>query len=176
MARRQLRQYRQQSRPNRGWAGDVPAAPLTVPAASKVLSSLLVLDNDGIDETILRVVGGIAIQSDQLSAVETQSGAVGMCLVTDTAVAVGITALPDPVTDVQDDVWFFYQSFATQLFFSTAVAFDAQGSTWFPFDSKAKRIFHSGQTVAVVIANSHATHGLKVQFNFRMLTQVRGTR
>ena len=161
--------------PNRGWAGQVPAASIAVPAASKVLVSQLVLDNDGIDETFLRVVGGIAISSDQSVANEDQVGAIGMCVVTDAAATVGITALPDPVSDVQDDMWFFYQPFAQSFTFNTAVGVDPQFATWYPFDQKAKRIVHSGSQVVVVIANSHATHGFAAFPLFRVLTQVRGT-
>ena len=175
MARHQFRQFNRQSRPNRGWAGAVASAPIAVPASSKVLAATLALDNDGIDETILRVVGGIAIQSDAVAS-EIQVGAIGMCLVTDTAAALGITAVPDPVTDVQDDVWFFYLSFAQKLQVFDATGANPNFATWYPFDQKAKRIFSSGNTVAVVVANAHATHGFEFMLNDRVLTQVRGTR
>ena len=134
------------------------------------------LDNQGIDETILRVVGGFSVASDQSAATETQLGAIGMCLVTDTAAGVGITALPDPVTDRQDDIWFFYASFAQEFNFQSAVGVDAGFAKWYPFDSKVKRIFHTGAQISLVGANAHASHGLRIAVFVRILTMVRGTR
>jgi len=140
-----------------------------------VLVATFALDNDGIDETVLRVVGGISIASDQAAASESQFGAMGMCIVTDTAAALGITALPDPVTDVSDDIWFQYVSWAQELRFSDATGFEPQFASWYPFDSKAKRILHSGQTVVVIVANASASFGFKFAVNLRVLSQVRGT-
>ena len=176
MARRQNQFRQSSSRPNRAWAGAAPAISTVVPAASKVLLSTVVLSNQGIDETILRVVGSVSILSDQVASSELQYGAVGMCLVTDTAAAAGIASIPDPVTDVQDDVWFFYQGFSQEFIVLTAVGSEPHFVTTYAFDSKAKRIFHLGSTVAVVAANAHATHGFAVALNFRLLSMVRGTR
>ena len=176
MARRQYQNQRRSSRPNRHWFGNVPAAFVTIPAASKVLLATFVLDNSGIDETILRWVGGVAVSSDQTAGSETQNGAVGACLVTDTAAAAGIASLPDPVTDVADDLWFFYQSFAQQMTFFSAVGVNADMATWYPFDQRGKRIMQQGQTLVVIGANAHATAGLNVAVNIRGLGMVRGTR
>ncbi len=176
MARRQLRQFSRQSRPNRGWAGSVAAAQTTVPAASKVLISTFSLDNDGIDETILRTVGMFQITSDQVAANELQLGAVGMCIVTDTAIATGITAIPDPVTDAGDDVWLLYKSFTQEFLQLDATGVYPQFATQYEFDQKAKRIVHSGMAGAIVVANAHATHGFQIALNLRVLSQVRGTR
>ncbi len=177
MANRQFRQLRQSSsRPNRTWAGSLLAAAVAVPAASKVLLASFVLSNQGIDETVLRTLGEIAIESDQTAANEFQIGAVGMCVVTDTAIATGITALPDPVTDVSDDIWFMYSSFAYRFGLVTGAGFSAQFANVSHFDSKAKRVFSSGQSIAVVVANAHASHGFNILLNTRLLAQVRGTR
>ena len=147
-----------------------------MPASSKVFVTSFVLANQGIDETILRVVGGVHVISDQVAASEDNFGAIGMCLVTDTAAALGITALPDPVTDVEDDVWFFYQSFAQRFLRGDNTGFESAAGRWYSFDSKAKRIFHTGQTIALVAANANATHAFNILVNMRVLGQVRGTR
>ncbi len=164
------------SRPNRTWAGAIPAAISTVPAASKVLLASATLSNPGIDETILRVVGQLGVGSDQTAAPETVIGAVGMCLVTDTALAVGVSSLPDPVTDVQDDIWFMYQAFVQKFEFESATGTTPNFLTQYAIDSKAKRIWHSGMSLAIVAANAHASQGLQLAFPNRVLTQVRGTR
>ena len=176
MARRQQRNFVRSSRPNRDWTGSIPVITIMIPAASKVLLASFALNNPGIDETILRTVGGVAVASDQTAQTENQIGAVGMCLVTDTALAAGIASLPDPVTDFSDDVWFMYQPFAQLTRFNDATGINFNAMTWYPFDSKAKRIMHNGMSLVVVAANASATEGMFVTMIFRMLSQVRGTR
>ena len=179
MARRQLRQFRSSgSRPNRGWGGTVATTNVNVPAASKVLLGTVALDNNFIDETFLRSIGGIKISSDQVSTNELQIGAFGVALVSETAAALGITAVPDPVTDADDDIWFVYQSFAQQFQFLDATGASLAGNfgAWYPIDSKAKRVVHGGMIGAIVVANSHVTHAFDIMFNLRVLSQVRGTR
>ena len=61
---------RQRKRHNNSWAAVIFSAFVTVPAASKVLLGTLVLSNPGIDETILRVVGNVVVESDQVGAAE----------------------------------------------------------------------------------------------------------
>ena len=175
MARFSRRQVgRSGSRPNRGWSPSLVFTAFTVlPANSFVFNQVLIPTNPGIDNTILRVVGELTISSDQTGASEEQVGAFGMILVTDSAVAIGVTALPDPSIDAGDDGWFVYQSFSQQ----TALNTIGVGSITYPIDSKAKRIVHgTGVNVAIMIANSHATQGLSFVITFRMLSQVRGTR
>ena len=129
-------------------------------------------NNPGIDLTILRVVGGIAVASDQSAGVESQLGAFGMIVVTDRAFAAGIASIPGPITDGDQDGWFVYQSFARD----GSLINEGLASTWWPIDSKAKRIITGeGITVAIVVENIHATHAMDFFFQVRMLAQVRGT-
>ena len=175
MARRQQRQFNRQSRPNRDWTGIAPAAATIIPASSKVLIATFVLASPGIDETILRTVGQISVAPDQTAAQEFQIGGFGLCIVTDRAVTVGITAIPDPVTEVDDDMWFVYVLFCQEFFPGAGTSTDFNMRTNYAFDSRAKRILTDGYTVAIVAANSHATHGLTIVPQFRMLSMVRGT-
>ena len=160
--------------PNRAWTGAIEAAPTTIPAGSKVLLSSFTLSNANIDETVLRTVGGLAIASDQAASAESQIGAFGLIRVSEAAIAIGITAIPGPVTDTDDDGWFVYVPFAQTVDFRTAAGY-ALYTRWYGFDSKAKRVFEEGVRVAVVAENAHATHGLNITAVFRMLTMVRGT-
>ncbi len=176
MARRFQRQSQVRRRtPNRSWSGTQTVAFTVIPAASKVLLSTFVLSNPNIDETILRVVGGVGVASDQNVASEAQIGAVGLHLITDNAFAIGITAIPDPITDITSDGWFMYQLFNQRNNFATAVGFDSIQMMWYPIDSTAKRVIVEGSRVAVVAANAHATNGMQIGLSFRMLMQVRGT-
>ena len=171
---RSQRQFSRRSRPNRTWTGLVQSSLTTVSASSKVLISSVVLSNQGIDETILRVVGGLRIMSDQTAATEDQIGAFGLVIITDAAFAIGITAISDPVTEISDDGWMTYVPFAQRFRFLDASGFSEPAGGWYPFDSRGKRILSSGQRIAVVIANAGST-GLLVSVTFRLLAQVRGT-
>ncbi len=172
MAVRRRGFQRSGARPNRGWASTIENVATVIPAASKVLLASFVPFASGVDETILRVVGGVMVSSDQSAAVEAQIGAVGLIIVTDVALAAGIASIPGPVTDAADDGWFVHQHFAQQ---SAAVA-DGPTSHWYPIDQKAKRILDgNGQAVAVVVENINAASGLSVVFQFRLLSQIRGT-
>ena len=73
-----------------------------------MLFATLVPTNPGLDITVLRTVGILSISSDQSGAAEQQIGAFGMICVSDSAVAIGVTAMPDPVVDADDDGWFVY--------------------------------------------------------------------
>ena len=124
----------------------------------------------------MRIVGQMSVSSDQDSADEEQIGALGLTMVTDTALAVGITAFPDPVTDVAADTWFMYQSFAQSFRFISGTGFDSINSMTYKIDSRGKRILEDGEVIVIIAANAHVTHGLKIAFPFRLLAQVRGTR
>ena len=56
--------------------------------------------------TIVRSRFEVGIISDQTAATEDQLGAIGMAVVSDQAVAVGVTAVPTPITDMGSDLWF----------------------------------------------------------------------
>ena len=172
MARRQsLPRRSSSSRPNRTWDGTTSSIYTNLAAASSVIISGFVAF--GGDQTILRTVGHMSVTSDQAGAVEQQIGAFGMILVSDTAFAIGITAMPKPIADQDNDGWFVYQSFSQQG--------DASVTSSLPrtyeFDSKAKRIVQlGGVTMAVILTNASASNGLQFSMNFRILSQLRGTR
>ena len=156
---------------NRSWSSVQDAAFSAVPAASKILVGTFSVANPGIDFTTLCVVGSISIASDQSAGIETQCGSFGLILVTDAAVAIGVTVMPSPHLDSSDDGWFVYKSFAQQS--SLAENFGPFSYTY-DFDSKAKRIHRGvGMQCAVMVSNSHATHGLEFLLQLRTLSMVR---
>ena len=59
--------------------------------------------------TIVRQYYEVLIRSDQSAAVETQIGAFGCCVVSEQASAIGVTAVPTPVTDAGSDLWMLHQ-------------------------------------------------------------------
>ena len=175
MARQRIARVRRSSTSNKAWAGTVTATATTVPAASKVLVGGFSLSNPNIDETILRVVGALAVSSDQQAASELQLGGFGMILVSDAAVAVGITAIPGPVTDIADDGWFVYVPISQHMTFISAVGVLPEVAHIYQFDSRAKRRVQEGQQIAIVAENAHATHGFKLTTTLRMLSMITGT-
>ncbi len=77
-------------------------------AGAKASPFQFVLSNAGINETIRRTIISILFKSDQASASENPNGAFGMGVFTSQAVSVGITALPGPLSEADDDVWFVW--------------------------------------------------------------------
>ena len=59
--------------------------------------------------TIVRTHIAWQLASDQAAAIETQVAALGGCVVSDQANAIGVTAVPTPITDLGSDLWFFHQ-------------------------------------------------------------------
>ncbi len=152
---------------NYSWAVLGTAAPVVVPAATKVLLGSFILAT-AFEETLVRVRGMLHIGSDQAGAVEAQIGAFGFIRVTDTALAVGVTAIPSPVFNADDDGWVLWQPFAQ----SGLIAAGRDGERYM-LDTKAQRIVRESQALAVVIENAHATAGLQVMFQLRALARFR---
>ena len=175
MPRRQFqRSFSRSSRPNRSWTGLVASATI-VPTSTKVLLGTFVLSNPGIDETVLRSVGQISVSTDNDGASEQQVGAWGMCIVSDVALAIGITALPSPVSEISDDFWFVHQTIVQRTEFITAAGFHPNVSRNYEFDSKAKRKLEDGSVIVLVAENS-GPHGFQMACGLRLLSQVSGTR
>ena len=172
MARRTFNSQRgnRGARPNRGWSTFGLDAFVTVAAASTVLVGGLTPSSTGIDLTILRTVGEMAVVSDQSAGAEQQIGAWGIIPVSDEAFAAGVASVPSPDVDGGHDGWFVFQYFGY-------LSDDGTEARRQVFDSKAKRIIAGdGVTMAIVVANFHATHGFSFLVNLRMLSQIRGTR
>ncbi len=172
MARRVQTTLRRGSRHNNAWFGVTSSTAITLAAGTSVLAGSLALSNAQIDETQLRVIGSITVTSDTAS-VEDQIGSAGLIVVSDAAIAVGITAIPKPSTDIEDDGWFCHTQFGQTS--SAASSSAGVNSLMYPFNSKAKRIVHDGQSIAIVVQNLHATFGLKFILQFRILSRVTGT-
>ncbi len=60
--------------------------------------------------TVVRARLFLQIRSDIATGGETFGVSMGFCVVSDQAVAIGVTAVPTPVTDKGSDLWFVYES------------------------------------------------------------------
>ena len=96
---------------------------------------------------------------------EFQSGALGLAVVSDEAVAVGVTAVPTPVTEIASDLWY-----AHQVYFADAVSLTdlTVGGGRYRIDSKAMRKVEDGQDIAIVAENA-AAFGQIISFAGRFL-------
>ncbi len=171
MARNTRGGYRTRSYTKRGtfWGrfGDNDAVGLA--ATTAVLHSTAVPVVEG--ETVVRTRGQIHVASDQMVASETPTGAIGMLIASDPAVAVGVGSLPTPITDLDSELWFMHQFFAAGIVFDTGIGFQTPRFEVFQFDSKAMRKFESGQTLCVIIENG-STVGMTFVLQFAVLFKV----
>ena len=122
----------------------------TLSAGSKILLGSFVPSNPGIDETVRRVIVTTRIQSDQAAANEPQEAAIGLWVANDVGVALGVTALPGPLTDLSDDGWFLWQG----LLSANTLTGDTGTDTMFhvqQFESRAMRKIEEGQRVAILV-------------------------
>jgi len=168
---RHNRIVRRSTPPNRSWSGAI-FVEIAVPGNTSILLGSFGLSNQGIDETQLRALGSITVRSDQQAVTESQIGAFGLIVVSQSAITAGIASIPTPLTEIGDDGWFTYMPFC-----QTNHVFTTTGSTYAPrydFDSKAKRVVHDGSSMAVVVENGTAD-AFVFSVIIRMLSMVRGT-
>ncbi len=100
--------------------------------------------------TIVRTRLTIAIETDQVIATERQWGAYGQAVVSDQASAVGITAVPTPVTDADSDLWFVHRYVGAGFRFLSGVGAVGSAMRVYEIDSKAMRKVDIGQDVVSV--------------------------
>ena len=98
--------------------------------------------------TIVRTRGRLLVMSDQVAASESYVGSIGYSVVSDQAIAVGVTAVPTPATDLASDKFFVLESWPGRAILN--------GTSWFMdatpqvFDSKAMRKVEEGSDIAFV--------------------------
>jgi len=169
MARRFVRSSRQSKRRLTEWSATTAETAYTgLAAATAVLDSVFTTTDP---ETIIRVVGQLSVQSDQIAASETPFGAVGLCVVSDQAAAIGITAIPTPYTDAGSDLWFLHQFWACPIHFGDATGF-SDISARYELSSKAMRKISEDETICLVMENGSATKGVDYRLDIRTLNKV----
>ncbi len=114
--------------------------------------------------TIVRTHIALYLTSDQAAAMEVQQCAFGLAVVSDQAVAVGVTAVPTPLTDMGSSLFF-----AHKVMFANASTLTDRtiGGQYFSLDSKAMRKVDSGSDL-VITTESH-DNGLILQSAGRIL-------
>ncbi len=103
--------------------------------------------------------------SDQSAATETQSAAIGWAVVSDQAVAVGVTAVPTPVSELGSDLWFVHQ-------YILARGINLADYQQIEIDSKAMRKVEEGSDVVVVGERGAASDGVQLLQAARFLIKL----
>ncbi len=86
-------------------------------------------------------------RGDVVTGGEVWGAAFGSCIVMDQAVAIGITAVPTPITDQDSDVWFMYDQMYGRFGGTTVEEVGRQKD----IDSKAMRKVEDGQDLIYVV-------------------------
>jgi hypothetical protein len=113
--------------------------------------------------TLIRHRGLFHVQSDQIASNENPFGAYGICIVSDQALAIGVTAVPTPYTDADSDLWIVHGYWGAPVKVATAVGFN-DISQRYPFDSKAMRKLSPDETMILVVENGEASGGIQYIF------------
>ena len=155
------------------WAAVVPTEDTITGASGAILLTSLSAAGLALRPfTVIRSVGSLYVTSDQVANSETQAVAWGACVVTDQAVAIGVTAVPTPIVDVNSDAWFAYAFAwnATQVASSIGMGFAAGTVTH--FDSRAMRKVEEGQDLITVIETASISDGVVIRVQERLLLKL----
>jgi len=146
-------------------------AVVTLPAASAVLFASLNAAALALRPfTIVRTRASLWTRSDQSAATEEPFGNLGIAVVSDQAVAIGVTAVPTPSTDPGSSLFFSYADWYAAFSVSTAVGFEgASVGSRIDIDSKAMRKVEIGQDVVITVENEAAAHGALFLLSGRIL-------
>ena len=121
--------------------------------------------------TVVRTRGVIHWGTDQNIATEEPQVQIGAIVVSDTAAALGITALPDPTTS-PDGNWFLFESLIAQFQFISGAGFNNPAGAMLQFDSKAMRKVGNDEDVTLVGSNPSSADGGRVIVIGRMLVKL----
>jgi len=170
MARRDFRRGAAAIRSSRltTWLQFVPTGAILTAAGGTIFFSLNAAALALRPFTIVRSRFMSLIRSDQAAADETQIGAWGIAVVSDEASAVGVTAVPTPITEMASSLWLVHQLVMAH---HQAQATFAEPVGVFETDSKAMRKVEVGQDVVVVAELSTAGNGFNLTIGGRMLVK-----
>ena len=119
--------------------------------------------------TVLRSRFRILVRSDQAAVTEENIGAYGDIVVSDQAIAIGTTAIPGPVTNV-DAPFFVHEGVINVFNFLSSVGFEEPVGTLIEVDSKAMRKVGPNEDIANMYENLTAV-GVRVATAGRTLIQ-----
>jgi len=122
--------------------------------------------------TIIRTRLNWLVRSDQTAATEFYGAAIGICVVSEQANAIGVTAVPTPVTDQESDLWLLYDALFGDFSFGDATGFQNEAQNQRALDSKAARKVQDGEDVIVVHEGTGLGGGSQSIVTGRMLIKL----
>jgi len=101
-------------------------------------------------QTIVRIRGVLRLRLSTVTAGgDGYAGAIGMCVVSSDALAIGVTAVPDPFLGANEDCWKWHRFIS--LYGTETTPSDGYGGVQdIEIDSKAMRKFDEGQSLVMV--------------------------
>ncbi len=121
--------------------------------------------------TVVRTRGSLSMLSDQFANTEDQQVAYAFCVVSDQAVAIGVTAVPTPLTDSDSDLYFVYETMMSRILVASAIGINAVAVERI-IDSKAMRKVEDGQQVIAVAEAPASSEGLRLYSYNRILIKL----
>jgi len=140
--------------------------------ASLLINSLSAGGIDLLPFTIVRTRGILAFRSDQTGASESFHAGFGVCVVSQQAAAIGITAVPTPMFDLGSDLFFVHQLMAGRFEFVSGTGFDPQAMNMVQYDSKAMRKVNDDEDVVLTLETSSLSSGINIYHAGRMLIKL----
>ena len=122
--------------------------------------------------TIVRSYFLLQITSDQGSIQESTFGAFGIAVVSAQAAAIGVTAIPTPVTEGGSDLFLAHRYYAHTGVGLNASAVNTASQTLVEVDSKAMRKVNEDQDIVVVAEFDSAGSGQLLAVAGRMLIKL----
>ncbi len=117
--------------------------------ASVIIASFDPAANFLLKPTIVRSRGEVTIRPQTFGADLSIGGALGICVVSDEALAAGTAAIPRPFDDADWGGWMVWQSFFYNLEFSDTTGLRQVDKSW-QVDSKAMRKVSDGESVVLM--------------------------
>ena len=149
------------------WVGSADQGYLTIGAGASVLTQSFAIEGGGVSPspTLVRTRGVLSVRDASTPTADKDFiGAMGMCVVSDEAVAAGAASIPGPWNNSNWDGWFVWIPYTFRIEFSSVTGIQIPGSVQIEFDSKAMRKVKLGDTVVVMIESEAASAAAAVSF------------
>ena len=122
--------------------------------------------------TVVRTRMNWLLASDQSGATEDFGAGFGVAVVSDQASAIGVTAVPTPVTDIASDLWFVHELQFGLFRFVSGIGFEGVSGIQRTIDSKAMRKVEEGQDIVFVLENTSLSAGSESFLGGRILLKL----
>jgi len=155
------------------WFTDTPTRTTMAAASTAVLVGSLNASALALRPfTVIRTVGYMHVKSDQTAVLEDYNASLGCAIVSDQATAIGVTAVPTPMTDNGSDLWYFYQHAIGSFIFIDGTSFDPVGGVGMKVESKGARKVQEGEDLVIVAETGSNSSGVVLAKLLRILVKL----